>query len=218
MLRLLVLILLLANAAFFAWSHGLLLAWGFGPTQQSEPQRLQQQVRADAVRLLPPDELRQVETLAAQAPRPPECLQSPALDDAQVASVRAILDSFPAGTWSLDPVTEPARWIIYMGKYPGVEQVARKRAELRQIGVTFESPGNPELEPGLSLGSFPTEAAANTQLAALAERGVRTARVLQERPELRGQRLQLASVDDALRPRVEELKPVLAGKPLRTCR
>lgn len=218
MLRLLVLILLLANAAFFAWSHGLLLAWGYGPTQQSEPQRVQQQVRPEAVRLLAPDELRQAETLAAQAPRPPECLQSPALDDAQVASVRAILDTFPTGSWSLDPVTEPARWIIYMGKYPGMEQVARKRAELRQIGVTFESPANPELEPGLSLGTFPTEAAASTQLAALAERGVRTARVLQERPELRGQRLQLASVDDALRPRVEELKPVLAGKPLRPCR
>lgn len=218
MLRLLVLLLLLANAAFFAWSSGLLLAWGYGPTQQSEPQRVQQQVRPDAVRLLSAGELRQAETLAAQAPRPPECLQSPALDDAQSASVRAILDTFPAGSWSLDPVTEPARWIIYMGKYAGVEQVARKRAELRQIGVTFEAPGNPELEPGLSLGSFPNEAAANAQLAVLAERGVRTARVLQERPELRGQRLQLASVDDALRPRLEELKPVLAGKPLRTCR
>lgn len=218
MLRLLVLLLLLANAAFFAWSSGLLLAWGYGPTQQSEPQRVQQQVRPEAVRLLSAGELRQVETLAAQAPRPPECLQSPALDDAQSASVRAILDTFPAGSWSLDPVTEPARWIIYMGKYPGVEQVARKRAELRQIGVTFEPPGNPELEPGLSLGAFPNEAAANAQLAVLAERGVRTARVLQERPELRGQRLQLASVDDSLRPRLEELKPVLAGKPLRTCR
>ena len=42
MLRFLVLLLLLANAGFYAWSHGLLLAWGVGPTQQSEPQRLQQ--------------------------------------------------------------------------------------------------------------------------------------------------------------------------------
>jgi hypothetical protein len=35
MLRLFVLLLLLANAAFFAWSQGLLMAWGIGPPQQS---------------------------------------------------------------------------------------------------------------------------------------------------------------------------------------
>ena len=53
MLRLLVLLLLLANAAFFAWSQGLLLAWGVGPLQQSEPQRVQQQLQPQAVRVLP---------------------------------------------------------------------------------------------------------------------------------------------------------------------
>ena len=217
MLRLLVLALLLANAVFYAWSEGLLLAWGLGPTRQSEPQRLEQQVKPEAVRVLSPADLKQAETLAAQAPRPPECLQTAALDPAQIAPLRAVLDTWPSGSWSLDAVTEPARWIIYMGKYPGVEQVARKRAELRQIGVSFESPG-PELEPGLSLGAFPSEAAANAQLATLAEKGVRTARVLQERPEQKGQRLQLPAVDDNLRPRLEELKFALASKPLRPCR
>src|SRR3954462_3731960 len=188
MLRFLVLLLLLANAGFYAWSHGLLLAWGVGPTQQSEPQRLHQQVHPEAVTLLPAAELKQAETVAAQGPHAPECLQTPALEIAQVGPVRTALETWPAGSWSLDPVTEPARWIVYMGKYPGVEQVARKRAELRQLGITFESPG-PELEPGLALGTFPSEAAANAQLATLAERGVRTAHVVQERPELKGQRL-----------------------------
>ncbi|HEY0825681.1 MAG TPA: SPOR domain-containing protein [Ramlibacter sp.] len=218
MLRLIVLLLLLANAGFFAWSQGLLQPWGLGPAQQSEPQRLQQQVRPDAVRVLPADELRRVEQLAAQAPRPPECLQTAALDDAQVAPLRNLLESWPAGSWTLEPVTEPARWIVYMGKYPGVEQVARKRAELRQLGISFEALSNPELEPGLSLGSYASEAAATTQLNVLAERGVRTARVLQERPEQRGQRLLLPAVDDSLRPRVAELTSVLASKPLRPCR
>jgi hypothetical protein len=218
MLRLIVLVLLLANAAFYAWSHGLLLAWGVGPAQQSEPQRLQQQVHPEAVKLLAPAELKQAETVAAQAPRPPECLQTAALELAQVAPLRAVLDTWPAGSWSLDPTTEPARWIIYMGKYPGVEQVARKRAELRQLGISFEAPTNPDLEPGLSLGSFPNEAAANTQLAALADKGVHTARVVQERPEQHGMRLQLPAVDDALRARLDELKAPLAGKPLRPCR
>lgn len=218
MLRLFVLVLLLANAGFYAWSQGLLLAWGLGPSQQSEPQRLQQQVRPEAVQLIPSDELRRVEQVAAQAPRPPECLQTPALDEAQVGPLRTALEAWPAGSWTLDTVTEPARWIIYMGKYAGVEQVARKRAELRQLGISFEALSNPELEPGLSLGSYANEAAANAQLNSLAERGVRTARVLQERPEQRGQRLLLPAVDDNLRPRLQELQPLLAGKTPRPCR
>ena len=218
MLRLIVLLLLLANAGYYAWSHGLLLAWGLGPTQQSEPQRLAQQVRPEAVRVLPADELRRVETQVAQAPRPPECLLSPMLDDAQLASLRPALESWPAGSWTLEQATEPARWIIYMGPYAGVEQVARKRAELRQLGISFEALTNPALEPGLSLGGFASEAAAGQQLAVLAERGVRTARVLQERPEQRGQRLLLPAVDDNLRPRLAELRSVLSTKPLRPCR
>jgi hypothetical protein len=218
MLRLLVLLLLLANAGYYAWSHGLLLAWGAGPSQQSEPQRVQQQVRPEAVKVLPPSELKQVETLAAQAPRQAECLQSTALDAAQVTLLRTVLASWPAGSWSFEPVTEPARWIVYMGKYPGVEQLAHKRAELRQLGISFDAPGSPELEPGLSLGAYPSEAAATAQLATLAERGVRTARVVQDRPEQKGQGLQLPAVDDSLRARLDELKPALANKPLRPCR
>jgi hypothetical protein len=45
MLRLLVLALLLANGVYFAWGNSLLLPYGFGPTQQGEPQRLSQQIQ-----------------------------------------------------------------------------------------------------------------------------------------------------------------------------
>jgi hypothetical protein len=218
MLRLIVLVLLLANAGWYAWVHGYLLPWGVGPVQQSEPQRLAQQIRPEALRLLAPDELRRVEAVAAEAPKPPECLASAALDEATIAALRPLLDDWPGGSWGFEPVLEPARWIVYMGRYAGVEQVARKRAELRQLGVSFEPLANPELEPGLSLGGFATEAAANQLLETLAARGVRTGRVVQERPELRGQRLLLPAVDDGLRARLDELKPALNTRPLRPCR
>lgn len=218
MLRLIVLVLLLANALFYAWSQGHLLAWGTGPTQQSEPQRVAQQVRPQAVQVLPPDELGRIETQLAQAPRPPECLVTPMLAEADLAAARPVLDSFPPGSWSLEQAVEPARWIVYMGPYAGLEQVARKRAELRQLGVSFEALANPTLEPGLSLGGYASEAAATQQLATLAERGVRTARVALERPEQRGQRVLLPAVDETLRPRLDELRGVLNTKPLRPCR
>mgnify|MGYP003576730992 CR=1 FL=1 len=51
MLRTLVLFLVLANAAWFAWAQGFLQPWGIGPTPQSEPERLERQLRPDALRV-----------------------------------------------------------------------------------------------------------------------------------------------------------------------
>lgn len=219
MLRLTVLLLLLANGLYFAWSQGLLRSWGLAPVQQAEPQRLQQQIRPEALRLLSVDEARRIESSSPPAVRPPECLQAGLFDDKQAAALRQSLEPvLPPGSWQLEEAVEPARWIIYMGKYPNVEAVNKKKAELRQIGVSFEGLSNPAMEPGLSLGGFTSQATAQQQLDRLAQRGVRTARIAQERPELRGQLLKLPLVDDALRPRLEELKPVLNGKPLRSCR
>ena len=217
MLRLFALLLLLANGLYFAWAEGLLLQWGFGPLAQTEPHRMTQQIRPDAVRVLAPDEARRLESNSAAA-RPAECLQAGPIEEAAAEPLRQLLAGWPAGAWTLEPVTEPARWIVYMGKYPSAENVERKKSELRQIGVTFEALANPDLEPGLSLGGYATQAAANQQMDRLAERGVRTARVVQERPEIRGQRLTLPALDDSLRARLDELRPALAGKPLRPCR
>ena len=61
MLRVLVLLLLLANAGYFAWSQGLLAAWGFAPEATGEPQRLRQQIKPEALRLLQGNELRRLE-------------------------------------------------------------------------------------------------------------------------------------------------------------
>jgi hypothetical protein len=218
MLRLIVLLLLLANGGYYAWSHGLLLPWGAGPVQQSEPQRLQQQIQPEAVRILPADELRRVQEQVAQGPRAAECLASPMLDEPQVAQLRSALQTWPSGSWMVETVSEPPRWIVYMGKYADVELLARKRAELRQLGISFEAPVNPQLEPGLSLGTYPNEPSAQQQLEVLAAKGVRSARVVQDRPEQRGQRLLLPAVDDTLRARLDELKPALGAKTLRPCR
>lgn len=217
MLRLLVLLLLLANAAFFSWSQGLLGAWGFAPVQQSEPQRLTQQIRPEAVRIIPSDEVRRVDVAGAAA-RSAECLQAGPLDDAQLAPLRTALASWPNGTWVLEPTVEPARWIVYMGRYPSTEALNKKKAELRYLGVSFQTPLNPALELGLSLGGFKSEEEAGEFRDGLVQRGVRTARVVVERAELRGQLLKLAAVDDTLRPRIEELRPALAGRALRACR
>lgn len=218
MLRLVVLLLLLANGAYFAWSQGHLLPWGAGPAQQAEPQRMAQQIRPEAIRILRTEDVRRIEAAAPAAARPAECLQAGPLDEAQATAMRPLLESWPAGSWTLEPMVEPARWIVYMGKYLTPELVDRKRAELRQLGIVFEPLSNASLEPGLSLGGYASEAEAKRRMDALAERGVRSAKVVQERAEARGQRLTLAAVDETLRARLDELRPSLNGKPLRPCR
>lgn len=219
MLRVLVLLLALANAGYYAWSQGALRDWGLGPGSSAEPQRLQQQIKPDAVRILPASEARRavVPTVAAASPKA-ECLLAGPILEAKLASVKDALAPWPAGSWTLTPVVQPASWVVYMGKYAGVEQLAHKKAELRQRGVEFDDIQEPGLQPGISLGRFTSEADATKRLNALAQSGVHTARVVQEHPELQSQQLTLPAVDDALRARLDALRPALEGIKLRPCR
>lgn len=216
-MRRLLLLLVLANLGWLAWAQGWLFPWGLGPEQQTEPQRLARQLRPQELRVLTAAEAARLAEITASAPAR-QCLATPPLDEATVTALRRALAGWPAGSWSLDTAFEAGHWIVYMGKYPDARQLARKKAELRARGVVFEALANPALEPGLSLGGFPSQDAANAQLEALSARGVRTARVVLERPELRGLALRLPAVDEALKPRIEALQPLLAGQALRPCR
>ena len=218
MLRLTVLLLVLANAGFYAWSHGFLRALGLAPTQQSEPHRIEQQIKPQSLRIMRPEEVRRLETVSLAAARTGECLQAGPFEDAQIAGLKQALAPWPTGSWSIEPLVEPGRWIVYMGRYATAENTARKKAELRQIGVAFEALSDPSLEPGLSLGGYTSQAEANQQLENFLQRGVRSAKVVQEKSELRGQLLKFTVVDDSLRPRLDELRPALNGKQLRPCR
>lgn len=217
MLRLLVLALLLANAGYFAYTQGLLADYGWAPAIQAEPQRLEQQIRPEAMQLLSAAEARHYESAAPSTAA--ECLQAGLFSDEQASALRPRLQaSLPAGSWSLESSVEPGRWIIYMGKYSSEEALAKKRDELRQRGVSFEPLLNPALGPGLSLGHFGSQADAERELERAATRGVRTARVVLERPEARGQLLKVATADATLRAQLETLKPQLEGKILQACR
>ena len=130
---------------------------------------------------------------------------------------RSLGSLLPAGAWLLDDAMEPGRWIVYMGKYANAAELEKKRLQLASLELKFVPLTNPALGLGLSLGGFETQAAAQAALEVFSRRGVRTARVVQEREEIRGTLLRLPAADDALRARLDELKPALAGKVLRPC-
>ena len=237
MLRLAVIVLLLANAGYYAWSQGLLKDWGFAPEEQAEPQRMNQQIRPETLQILrvnpsrtapssssqsAPSGVAVASSNASSAPSSPsasdaaECLQAGVFDERQAEALRATLAPLPQGSWQLDPTPIPGRWMVYMGRFDDLETMDRKRAELRARKVDHDRAGG-TLEYGLSLGRFSSKEAAERELTNLANKGVRTARVLQERPDATGFTLRLPAVTDALRPQLEPLRTAMAGKTLRAC-
>ena len=219
MVRALVLLLLLLNAAYFAWTRNLLRPYGFAPVQQAETFRLAQQIRPESVRILSVEEARRAEATAQNTNRPVDCLQAGPFNDTQTEVLRQAAESvLPPGSWLFDATIEPARWIVYMGKYPDPQTLAKKRSELASLNLRFEPLTNRSLDYGLSLGGFDTEARAQVELANLGQRGVRTAAVVQERPESRGTVFRIPAVNEAVKARLDELKTALAGDTLRACK
>ena len=221
MLRLIVLALVLANAGYYAYSQGLLAAYGFAPATQSEPQRLTQQIKPEMLRILNPQETPQLDsaTPTTQAiATATECLQVGMFNEEQTMVLREkLVSTLPQNSWVIESALVPARWLVYMGKYSSDEAVVKKKSELRGRGVSFEALNNISLEPGLSLGSFKTQPEAEAELNRIAKKGVKTAKVMQERAELRGQRLRLPTVNAALRSQLDAIKPQLAGKTFAVC-
>ena len=234
MLRLAVIALLLANAGYYAYTQGWLRSAGLAEAEQAEPQRVQQQIRPETLKVLrtqgstaaptpptPPaaaaDAGASATTAAAPAADAGECLQAGIFDEKQATALRTAAASLPQGSWSLEPTPITGRWMIYMGRFDDQDTLDKKRAELRARKVDFDRAGG-TLEPGLSLGRFSTEEAAQRGLTALNAQGVRTARVIQERQAATGFILKLPAVTDAQRQQwLATLRPAMAGKTLGSC-
>ena len=260
MLRIVFLLLLLGNAGYYMWSHGYLAGMGLAPELQSEPQRLQEQIRPDALVLQQPEAVQApddepAKTAEPEAPavddsappaapesksdgksdaatvaareikdakdakdtkdvktaikEPEACYQANGIEEVQADSIRRALAGKSKSDWELVASHQGGRWMVYMGKFPDAEFMDRKRGELRLMNIDFDRAGG-SFEPGLSLGRFSTEEAAQRQLATFARQGVRTARVVQERPDVTTYALRLPKATPTLRNEVA----ALAGKNL----
>ena len=237
MLRLAVIALLLANAGYYAYTQGWLRSAGLVTPEQAEPQRLQQQIRPETLKVLraqgatnnptppPAPAAAPAADTAASAPAPTaaapadagECLQAGIFDEKQATALRTAAASLPQGSWTLEPTPITGRWMIYMGRFDDQETLDKKRAELRARKVDFDRAGG-TLELGLSLGRFSTEEAAQRGLTTLNAQGVRTARVVLERQAAPGFVLKLPAVTDAQRQQwLATLRPAMAGKTLGSC-
>lgn len=213
MLRALVGLLLLANLAFFAWTHGALAPVLPPPHQgEHEPERLAGQVRAAAVTVLAP----QAASAAVSAARAAAavCLQAGPFDEAELASAEAAVASapLPAGSWTRQALPVPPLWLVYAGK-PAEAAVRRAREdELRKLGLAFEPlAAPPELAPGLVLSRHDSREAAEAALKALPVT-LRGVRVVSLPPPPQRQWLRVPQADSEAQARLQALpSATLAG-------
>ncbi len=202
MLRLLVVLLVLANAGFYSWRQGWLeTVVSARPQGDREPGRLALQVSPEAVRVLAPL------PNEASAREATTCLEIGPLTPTQLAPVEAALQTvLPAGAW-VDQKTDVAPvWIVFMGPYAEREQRTKKTDELKRLNVSFEDVRNvPELGDGLALGRFNDRALAEKAVADMAARGVRTSRVAQLTPAASNHLLRVEQANLALQGRLMAL-------------
>lgn len=231
MLRIVAILLLLANGVYFAWTSGWLTGMGLPPAQQREPERLKAQLEPGTLRLLNGERAEAPGTPPTNAPAPEvpatapvaaaparACWQATGFTPPQADALRSALGriDLTSDQWQFDEARSSGRWVVFMGRY-GDEQMAKKKTELRELKIEFREVNLPSTGPGLALGTFTSEEAVQQALKDVAKKGVRTARAAVERPEAVSVTLRLPAITDAQRSSVEGLGEPLAGKKLQAC-
>lgn len=158
MLKWLVMALLAANVAFFAWTQGWLDGVvGVRALGDREPGRLAQQVRPDSVVILTPTAVAAAASAASAAGSAASsaassatpaasgavvgsaCLEAGPFSSLELTSAEAALSNLmSASAWTRVAVDVPGSWVVYMGPYPSTELRSKKKAELRRRGLEFE--------------------------------------------------------------------------------
>jgi hypothetical protein len=214
MLRWFALALLLANLLYWAWGQGWLAPLGFVPAAQRDDSRWSQQVRPDLVRVLPPSQApAPAPAPTASVPLPPlACLESEALPGAQLEAAEQVLAAqLPERGWIRVSRETPAQYGVVIGPLAR-DALPKKVEELARLRVGAEQARLPGDEgAGLVLGRHDSQAAAQSALDALTQRGVRTARVLRLREAQTEQRLRIENLPPDKAEALRALKAAALG-------
>jgi len=213
-LRVLALLLLLANLGFYAWTQGWLDGVvGLRAIGDREPERLARQFQPQVIRILAP---RAAASSASAAATATSCLQAGPYSLAEVTAAEALLKpSLAAGQWVRRSFEQAGEWSVYLGPFTAPDALQKKAEELRRLQTAFEEVHSPaELAPGLSLGRFDSRAAAEAALAQSSQRGVRSARVVTVVEPATVHALRVERADAALAAQIAALGGEVRGVPL----
>jgi hypothetical protein len=228
--RFVFLFLLLANLAFYAWTHYL------GTQEEGlDPQPLARQVDPEQLRIVSPAELAKIPPPTAQAKLKPipaappmaaaippivPCLEWGSFAPSEAARAEKALVPLALGArLAQRRAEELANWWVYMAPTGGRPAAFKKAAELKALGVTefyvVQEPGPYRWR--ISLGVFKTEDAARERLAALRKQGVRTAVIGERETRLTRLWLQVRNVEPDVQVRLNEIAQTFAGSEVREC-
>jgi len=222
MLRGLVLLLLVANLAFYSWSQGW-LTWAVGvdPQGDREPQRLDRQVAPEALKLIAPERPPASSAPARDGVQPAEAASSSAIVAGEVClefgpfTSKSDVDRaegvfrmrLPRQSWDLKPREVPGHWLVYLGPFQTRELMQRRAEDLRRVGILqFEEvQGIPQLEFGLALGHYSKLDAAESDLHRFTREKVRGVRLVQLNPPSVNYSLHVPRADAALQTELASL-------------
>ena len=215
-LRALLLLLVLGNLGFFAWTQGWLdAAVGLRAHGDREPEREARQFQPHSVRILPPSEA--AAAMSASAPSGSvSCLKAGPYSLAEASVAEGILQPvLPVGSWVRRNVEQPGVWLVYLGRFATADALQKKAEVLRRLQLPFDEVQNPpELAPGLSLGRFDNRSAADMALEQVAQRGVQGARVVTLSEPAAKVTLRVERADAALAAQIAALGGEVKGQPL----
>ena len=225
-MRLLFLLLLAANLAFFAW-----MGFLAPPDPAVDRLPLSQQLDPGKVRIVTASELAKVPPPAAPAPAKPKpapppppppiaCLEWGSFSPADATRAAQRLEPLALGA-RLAQVRgeETAGWWVYMPPQGNRAGALRKAAELKKLGVPdyFVVQDEGRWRWALSLGVFRAEEAAKAHLEALRAKGVKSALLGQRETRVPKAWFQVRAVEPALHARLQELAREFEGATLHEC-
>ena len=234
-MRGLLIALVVANLLVLAWSFDVLPG---SRHREREPERLQQQVRPEAVQLITPTAASAaLQAAAAQRTGPVAaatasaplgasdssatvCLEAGPFAAGEVAAAERGLRElkWPSLEWTPQRSERGGSYIVYQGKYSDETAMARRRDEYRRQQIAAEEVRNsPDLQPGLQFGRYDNRAAADAVAAQLLQQGVKGARVVTINMPVVVTLLRVERADGALAARLAQLNLPPAGSGFRPC-
>lgn len=210
-MRILVVVLLAANALFFGWSRGWLDTVTGVPAQGGrEPQRLAAQQH--------PERIQPLAASAAAALAQRVCLElGPLEGDAALAAAQTALRG--AGVEpQVRSLEQPGVWVVATIKLADADFRARKEATYKQLRLSFEPlEGLPAEQPAFVLSRHASQADANAELATFDKRGLKGLRVLTLKAPQNRHTLVLPQLDGLLAGKLKASKDAALAAGWRSC-
>jgi len=213
-MKALLLILLLANLGFYAYSQGYFAA---GLEAADEAQR--SPLNAEKIRVLTAAQVAALPKLKP-LPKTAACMEWGSFSAADAARAGQALQGLALGDRLTErSVDEPATWWVFFPTQGSKAAGDRKLVELKRLGIEdfFMIQDEGKWRYAISLGVFSSQEGAKKHLEALRAKGVKTAQAAERQPASRKIVIQIRDGGEAAVLRVNEIKPGFPVSEVKAC-